>query len=300
MIYQFNTYELDTDNFCLKNSGLNVPIEPQVFNLIVYLINNRDKVVTRDELFEKIWLGRVVSDATLSNHINSARTLLGDDGVKQAVIKTIRGRGYQFVAQLTPCSSNDISNDAAEREGESKLKQSTNRFLVPSFIICLVTVCIGGGYFLSQIQKQPLIQSNLDNISSQQTIAVIPFRVVSEVENDNIFIEGFCGELTAKLSKISDIKIISHLSVGVYLQQNKNSDKIGSELNASHLLIGSMQRASDQVKISIQLIEVNSNEHVWAESYTRDLNLENMFSVQSDITTSITEHLSLVLKNKHK
>lgn len=300
MIYQFNTYELDTENFCLKSSGLNVPIEPQVFNLIVYLINNKDKVVTRDELFEKIWLGRSVSDATLSNHINSARTLLGDDGVKQTVIKTIRGRGYQFVAQLTPTLANDASNYSAEQEDKFSLKLSVKRFLSPTVIIGLVLVCIGGGLFLSQIQKQPLTQSNLTNLPSRQTIAVIPFRVVSEVEDDNIFIEGFCGDLTAKLSKISDVKIISHLSVGAYLQQNKSSDKIGAELNASHLLIGSMQRASDQVKISIQLIEVNSNEHLWAESYTRDLNLENMFSVQSDLTTSITEHLSLVLENKDR
>ena len=98
MIYRLGDIEVDTSNFRLSENGSTIAVEPQVFDLIVYLIANRDRLVTREELFDNLWTGRVVSDTSLSNHIKSARKALGDDGKKQLVIKTIHGRGYQFIA----------------------------------------------------------------------------------------------------------------------------------------------------------------------------------------------------------
>ena len=72
-----------------------------MFDLLVYLIRHRDRVVTREELFREVWDGREVSDATLSNHVKSARKILGDSGELQRTIQTIRGRGYQFIAPVT-------------------------------------------------------------------------------------------------------------------------------------------------------------------------------------------------------
>ena len=97
MIYQLGNIQIDTTQFKVMADGRPIPVEPKVFDLIIYLITHRDVVITRDELFSKIWKGRAVSDTTLSNHIKSARKVLGDDGDLQKVIKTVRGRGYQFV-----------------------------------------------------------------------------------------------------------------------------------------------------------------------------------------------------------
>ena len=98
MIYRFTDFELNTQSFQLVSGGSPVVIEPQVLDLLKYLIANRERLVSRDELFDKIWSGRVVSDTSLSNHIKSARKAIGDDGKNQRLIKTIHGRGYQFVA----------------------------------------------------------------------------------------------------------------------------------------------------------------------------------------------------------
>ena len=76
-------------------------VEPKVFDLLVYLIRHRDRVLSREELFREVWDGREVSDATLSNHVKSARKILGDSGELQKTILTIRGRGYQFIAPVT-------------------------------------------------------------------------------------------------------------------------------------------------------------------------------------------------------
>lgn len=98
MIYQFGDYSLDTGSLELKRSEDLLALEPQVFSLIVCLIENRDRVVTKDELIDMVWDGRIVSDGALNTRINSARSAVGDNGKTQAVIKTFPRRGFRFVA----------------------------------------------------------------------------------------------------------------------------------------------------------------------------------------------------------
>lgn len=107
MKFQFNRITLDTVQYQLSDSDNPIPVEPQVFDLLVYLIQNRDRVVTRDELFENLWAGKVVTDAALGVRIKDVRKAVSDNGDRQAVIKTIHGRGYQFIAPITEQSSNE-------------------------------------------------------------------------------------------------------------------------------------------------------------------------------------------------
>jgi TolB-like protein len=105
MIFQFSGCSLDTELFELRRRGQLVGLEPQVFRLIVYLIQNCDRVVKKDELVEKIWDGRIVSDSVLNTRINSARNALGDNGKAQSVIRTFSRRGFRFVAEVVETQS---------------------------------------------------------------------------------------------------------------------------------------------------------------------------------------------------
>lgn len=99
-ILSFGAFELDSSLFELRGNGVRIPVEPQVFNLLVYLAQNRDRTVTKEELFEEIWRGRIVSDAALSSQIKAARRVVGDDGASQSIIRTIHGRGFRFIARV--------------------------------------------------------------------------------------------------------------------------------------------------------------------------------------------------------
>src|SRR5689334_280024 len=101
MKYQVAEYLIDTARYRISHGETVLPAEPKVFDLLVYLIQHRERVLSREELFQKVWDGREVSDATLSNHVKSARKILGDNGELQRTILTIRGRGYQFIAPVT-------------------------------------------------------------------------------------------------------------------------------------------------------------------------------------------------------
>src|SRR3954464_6674355 len=100
MKYRFSEFEIDLNHQELRQRGEPVHIEPQVFDLIVHLVRNSDRIVSKDELFEKIWNGRIVSEATLSSRINAARRVLGDNGNDQALIRTTHKRGFRFVGKL--------------------------------------------------------------------------------------------------------------------------------------------------------------------------------------------------------
>jgi DNA-binding winged helix-turn-helix (wHTH) protein len=100
MIYVFGDCELDTERFELRRAGAVQALEPQVFDLLLFLVRNPDRLISRDELFAAVWKGRIVSDATLSSRVKAARQVLGDDGHAQAFIRTVHGRGFRFVAAV--------------------------------------------------------------------------------------------------------------------------------------------------------------------------------------------------------
>ena len=107
MIYRFDKFEVDTQNYQLRKDGVAIEIEPKVFDLLEYLIAKRDKLVTRNELFENLWAGQIVSDSSLGNQIKAVRSAIGDNGKKQSIIKTLHGRGYQFIATIDEQSISD-------------------------------------------------------------------------------------------------------------------------------------------------------------------------------------------------
>ena len=100
MIYSFGAFELDTNVFELRRAGVPVAMEPQVFSVLTYLVEHRDRVVTKNELLDNVWGDRFVSESALTTRIKAARRAVGDDGAQQGVIKTVHGRGYRFVAAV--------------------------------------------------------------------------------------------------------------------------------------------------------------------------------------------------------
>ena len=169
MLYRFNNIEIDTNNYSLLDKGKEISVEPQVFNLIVYLIKNKNKVVSRNEILEKLWQGRIVSDTSINNHIKSARKVLGDDGVKQTVIKTIHSRGYQFIAD-----TNDPECKPKARVKSKKYKSITILFLIFSILLFGV---------ITLYQRDELRQS-VQKIANYQEISYATFIAQAKRRNE--------------------------------------------------------------------------------------------------------------------
>src|SRR4029453_17488808 len=113
LAFRFGDIVLDGTQRELRSGTTLVPIEPQVFDLLEFLIRNRDRVVSKDDLVASVWRGRVVSDSAIAARINAARRAVGDDGEQQRWIRTIAGKGFRFVG------------DVLEEEGTTKLPSGT-------------------------------------------------------------------------------------------------------------------------------------------------------------------------------
>lgn len=100
MSFEFDGFQLDLDGHSLRRDGELVQVEPQVFEVLAHLVQHRDRMVTKAELFDEVWGGRFVSETALTSRIKAARRAVGDDGRSQRVIRTVHGRGYQFVAPI--------------------------------------------------------------------------------------------------------------------------------------------------------------------------------------------------------
>src|SRR5260370_535332 len=121
MIYQFDPFELDLSTVELRVEGKSCSLEPEVFALLALVVENRDRLVSKDEIIEKVWDGRVVSDAALASRVKSARQALGDDGQSQRFIRTIHSKGFRFVAEARASHAVGTGTAAQPRGGNVDL-----------------------------------------------------------------------------------------------------------------------------------------------------------------------------------
>jgi TolB-like protein/tetratricopeptide (TPR) repeat protein len=135
----------------------------------------------------------------------------------------------------------------------------------------------------------------LPRISSERSIAILPFRSLSNNENTRIFSDGMHDDLLTTLANIDDLRVISRTSVLQYRGTTKNLREIGLELGAASILEGGVQHVGDQLRINVQLINAETDEHIWAQKYDRSMTIENLFAIQSEIVETIANSLTVTL-----
>jgi len=231
LVYQFNQITLDTAQYSLCLSGKPISVEPQGFDLLNYLITNRDRVVTRHELLENLWKGKVVTDSALGARLKAARKAVGDSGGRQEVIKTIHGRGYQFVSSIT------------EIDAEKTIPE----------------------------QPDAKINKTNQAVKDTPSIAVLPCKNMSGDPEQGYFADGMSEDIITTLSRLPDLIVIARNSTFVYKERAVDVRQVGKELGVGHVLEGSVRKSGNRLRITAQLVNSQNGDHVWAERYDRNL-----------------------------
>ncbi len=286
MIYRVSQYEINTTQFTFSDSGKMVPVEPKVFDVIVYLLNHRNTVISRDELFAQIWANREVTDTTLSNHIKSARKLFGDSGELQSVIKTIRGRGYQFVA--------DVEEVAQPQLNEIPVKNQRNiRRLTTLFISIVLFI----GFWLWWTND-----SSVSNEDKRRLVLVLPFTVSSvEHEKWQAFADQMTREVIRKLNHVPDLRVIPASSAFIFNEDPSYSHIRNKLPNVSYVLNAVINHSgSGYIRISADMVGLPSEKLIWNRDFETNVNESNYFTIQNNIANTVAESLEIVLGEGEK
>jgi len=227
VLLRFGEYELDTDLFELRRSSQSCPLEPQVFDLLLYLIRNRERIVSRRELLDELWAGKVVTDSTLSSRVKAARKALGDSADSQRYISTLHRRGYRFVAAV------DEQPSDAGPSGEP---------------------------------GEPLPVAVYDGPQhGRPCLAVLPFSHNHGSEHIAWIAEVLSEDISILLARIPGFVVISRNSAAYYRGREFTIRQVGRELGADYVIQGSVWEVGDKLRVSVQLLETAGGSFLWTD-----------------------------------
>jgi TolB-like protein/DNA-binding winged helix-turn-helix (wHTH) protein len=308
MVYRLGGCELDAARFELRCNGQTVPVEPQVLELLLYLVVHRDRAVTRTELFEQLWRGRVVSDSALNSRIKAARAALGDDGASQEQIRTLHRTGYRFVG---PVEERDDTSApmpppatvepplATAAPSAPATAPSRHRFGLIGTAALGVTLAAGAFTLLprdapvASIADTAVAASMPAAAADARSLAVLPFANLSADEEQEYFADGIGVELLKVLSHLPDLRVTGRTSSLYFDGRNEPPAAIGRQLGVAHLLTGSVRKADERVRITVELVEARTGYQLWSESYEKEL--VDIFDVQDEIATRVATALQVKL-----
>jgi len=248
--FLFEDYVLDLDRRELTRGSKAIVIGPQVFDLLAYLVRNREHVVSKDDLLDAVWGGRIVSESTLTSHINAVRKAIGDNGEEQRLLRTVARKGFRFVGEIRQADAPDgVVSPRAERA----------------------------------TSDEPAAASH--TLPDKPSIAVLAFQNLSGDAEQEYFADGVVEEIITALSRIRWLFVIARNSSFTYKGRAVDVKQISRELGVRYVLEGSVRKAANRVRITGQLIDASAGTHLWAERF--EGSLDDIFELQDQIATSV-------------
>jgi TolB-like protein len=225
--FAFEDYTLDPERRELSRRSEVVSLGPQVFDLLLHLVRNRDRVVSKDDLLQAVWGGRIVSESTVTSHINAVRKAIGDNGDEQRLVKTIARKGFRFVGEIDEEPLDETATHTRPSEPPE-----------PSLVL-----------------------------PDKPSIAVLPFHNLSDDPEQEYFADGVVEDIIAALSRLRWLFVIARNSSFTYKGCAVDVKDVGRALGVRYVLEGSVRKAGNKVRITGQLIDATTGTHLWAERF---------------------------------
>lgn len=234
-IFRFNNFELDSARFELRMDGVRVHVQPQVLSLLLLLVGNSDRLVGKDEIIDKVWDGRIVSESAVAARIKAARKAIGDDGTRQALIRTVHNKGFRFAA-----------------------------------VVEQITFAVAAGSVTGPAPVPPAADGLPPPHSTRDgrpSIAVLPFALIGEAGPHGIVADALAADIIMDLSRLHWLFVIARGSSFRFRDADVDPVAVGRDLRISYCLTGSVRLAGDEVTVCAALVDARDGGTLWAESY---------------------------------
>jgi len=310
--YRFDDVQIDLQSFRLLKAGKVVPVEPKALNLLVFLAENRGRLVERRELIDAVWGDAFVTGHVLNYAIGQLRKGLTDDPKNPKYIETVPTLGYRFIADVevelpneavkapmpatlerilgkttappqSPAESSVPVAGEGVREASSRLRRTVAVFLG----IALLGIAAGVLFWIKGRGGR------LSGSESIRSLAVLPLANLSGDSSQDYLADGTTDQLITGLGQISALRVISRTTAMVYKNAHKPLPQIAKELDVDAIVEGSVERSGDRIRIAAQLIAAPADKQLWAHSYEGDL--ADILGLQSQVASAVADQIRIKL-----
>jgi len=286
-IYEVGEFRVDPDERLLLRAGKAIPLTPKAFETLLALVEHSGHVVKKDDLMKRVWPDTFVEEVNLAQNISVLRRALG--GTADQYIETVPKLGYRLkVTARTVEASDAVPEIALQAETSSRL--TTKRMAALATAAALgIAVLFVAWRFTGGTAAAATIQS----------LVVLPFANLSGDASQDYFVDGVTEALTtevAKLSRVAPLRVISRTTAMRYKKTSQAVPEIAREIHVDAVLEGAVVRSGHHVRVTAQLIRAANDEHIWSQSYDRDL--VDALAVQAEIARDIARHINAEIAAK--
>ena len=302
MRLKFDDYGLDIVRRELCRASDLVAIEPQVFDLLAYLVQNPDRLISRDELLQAIWDGRFVSDSAIDNRINAARRAIGDSGEAQRLIRTVPRKGFRFIGAVEACApapSRTKPVQATERRRDAPSALAGGALAVLSATLAGLLLWPGSSGSWKVVAgllagPRPMAPSEkMIGMMPRLTIAVLPLTAPGNGIDQPKLADGITEGLTTELSRYRYLTVTSKETAAAYAQRGVEAKQIGRELGVRYIVDGSIEQTGGQVRVTTRVADTGSGSYLWADRYDRPSG--DLLSVEDEIVGRMLNEVKTAL-----
>jgi TolB-like protein/DNA-binding winged helix-turn-helix (wHTH) protein len=329
-------YELDLCPRRLRHGTQVLKLERIPFEILLLLLERRDEIVTRDQIVSRVWGQDVFldTDNSIRGAIRKLRQVLKDDAETPRFIQTVTGRGYRLIAPvITPNQASAASepeasvvstgdqNFVSELDGwlqprrlrvveqhedraaegatptgtaHSHENRKNYKSLLVGTVALLSLACLLAVWGWRRASRPPTLSNG------KVVLAVLPFENLSRDPEQEFFSDGLTEEMIAQVGKLNRdrLAVVSRSAVAKYKGSNLSAKEIGRELDADYLVQGSVRRGADRVRVTVQLIQAQTQTDLWTESYDREF--KDLLAVQDSVVQSIASQIHIALSDDQK
>jgi TolB-like protein/DNA-binding winged helix-turn-helix (wHTH) protein len=292
-VFEFGWFRLNPAERLLLREQVPVQLPPKAFDALVVMVENRGRLLGKDELLKKVWPDSFVEESNLAQHVSILRKALRDGEEGFQYIETVPRHGYRFIAEVRelsgiapdsnvlPCSTPGQSPSLEVLEsGVTEGVRPRQR--LPSLTYALAALALLLAVLISTLPWKRFRRAGPEPI---QSLAVLPLQNLSGDSAQDYFADGMTEALITDLAKIPGLKVISRTSIMQFKGSNERLPKIARELGVDGIVEGSVLRSGDRVRITAQFVRAATDQHIWAESYERDL--RDLVGLEDEVSRSI-------------
>jgi TolB-like protein/DNA-binding winged helix-turn-helix (wHTH) protein/Tfp pilus assembly protein PilF len=290
-LVRFGDCELDLQTGELCRNGTLLRLQPQPAKVLTMLVGRAGEVVTRQELAKEVWGSAdtfVDFEQGLNFAIRQIRSVLGDDAEHPRFLETLPKRGYRFIAPLVRTVAAHAGTSTPATTPPERIRYAVFRNGVAA-VAAAIVVTLG----LTVLWRHLAAPKSTRASGAIASIAVLPLRNLSRDSDQEYFSDGMTDELITDLAKVGRLRVISHTSVQRYKESKQSLPEIARELGVDAVIEGTVMRSENRVRITAQLIDARTDQHLWAEAYERDF--RDILNLQSEVAQEIAGQVGVNL-----